>query len=109
MKREEYGLTMHESVAAWILRLYLLHDPEKKPKGQAAVDDGLLRKIVLEAIEWYENEDSARISASPYYPFIKKQYEEYLVAVKTDEFWEKLSAGFRKCAMNYVQQESVDF
>ena len=109
MKRDEYGLTMQESIAAWILRLYLMHDPEKKPKGQVATDDGLLRKIVLEAIEWYENENPARISMSAYYPFIKKQYEEYFVAVKTDEFWQEVSEGFRECLTDCVGQDSVDF
>lgn len=99
MKQEEYKLTIYESIAAYVLLEYQRRGEGRKLDERTVQDDGLLREAITEAAEWFEETDAKEINDSPFYPYIKKQFEEYLKTVRSDAFFSGLPEGFRKCLL----------
>lgn len=104
MKQEEYKLTIYESIAAYVLLEYQKRGGRRLDE-ETVNDDALLRKAITEASEWFEKTDAREINDSPYYPYVKRQFEEYLKTVRTDNFFLELSEGFRRCLLERTEPE----
>lgn len=96
MKREEYKMTIYESIAAYVLLEHQKHGGGKKLDERTVRDDGLLREAITEAAEWFEKTDAREINDSPFYPYVKRQFEEYLKTIRSDAFFSGLPGDFRK-------------
>ena len=99
MKRDEGRLTIYESIAAYVLLEYQKRGGRRLDE-ETVNDDALLRKAITEASEWFEKTDAREINDSPYYPYVKRQFEEYLRTVRSDDFLSELPEGFRKCLLD---------
>lgn len=93
------NLTIYEIIALQVLVLFRNKTGKGSMNHDTIFSDERLTSCILEAVEWYENTNSAKIDDSSFYPYIKMVNEKYLKVIKSDAFLSNYSDGFRKYLM----------
>ena len=99
------NLTIYEILALQVLVLFRNKTGKGSMDHDTIFSDERLTSCIIEAVEWYENTNSAEIDDSSFYPYIKMVNEKYLEVVKSKAFLSSYTDEFRNCLMECFEKD----